>query len=87
MEFTVLGDTVNLASRLESLNKEHKTKMLLSEATFEIIRGAIDTIYLGAVAVRGKSVPMKLYTAASLVSEDASKEAAEWKQAAAGRVS
>ncbi len=65
MEFTVLGDTVNLASRLESLNKEHKTKLLLSEETFEIIGGAIDTIYLGAVPVRGKSVPMKLYTAAS----------------------
>jgi adenylate cyclase len=69
MEFTVLGDTVNLASRLESLNKEHKTKLLLSEATFEIIGGAIDTFYLGTVAVRGKSVPMKLYTAASLVQE------------------
>ena len=71
MEFTVLGDTVNLASRLESLNKEHKTKLLLSEATFEIIGGAIDTLYLGSVSVRGKSVPMKLYTAASLVSKEA----------------
>jgi adenylate cyclase len=71
MEFTVLGDTVNLASRLESLNKEHKTKLLLSEATLETMGGAIDTLYLGEVAVRGKSVPMKLYTVTSLVPEEA----------------
>ena len=40
MEFTVLGDTVNLASRLESLNKEHKTKLLLSGATHDMAAGA-----------------------------------------------
>lgn len=67
MEFTVLGDTVNLASRLESLNKEHKTKLLLSEETREMIGGALDTHFLGTVAVRGKSVPMKLYTMTSLM--------------------
>jgi adenylate cyclase len=86
MEFTVLGDTVNLASRLESLNKEHKTKLLLSEATFEIIGGAIDTLYLGSVSVRGKSVPMKLYTAASLVSEELPRETPD-AATVAGRVS
>jgi len=65
MEFTVLGDTVNLASRLESLNKEHKTKMLLSDATLALSNGTIDTKYLGEVAVRGKTEPMKLYTVTS----------------------
>ncbi len=64
MEFTVLGDTVNLASRLESLNKEHKTKLLLSHATREMAGGAMDTQYLGEVPVRGKTVPMKIYTVA-----------------------
>ncbi|HEY4087286.1 MAG TPA: adenylate/guanylate cyclase domain-containing protein [Bryobacteraceae bacterium] len=67
MEFTVLGDTVNLASRLESLNKEQKTKMLLSQEALEMSRGRIDTVYVGAVPVRGKTEPMKVYTVKSLV--------------------
>jgi adenylate cyclase len=71
MEFTVLGDTVNLASRLESLNKEHKTKLLLSEATLETMGGEIDTFCLGEVTVRGKTAPMKLFTVTSLVPEEA----------------
>lgn len=70
MEFTVLGDTVNLASRLESLNKEHKTKLLLSGSTYEMLGAGIDTVYLGSVPVRGKTEPMKLYTVASLMTDD-----------------
>jgi adenylate cyclase len=87
MEFTVLGDTVNLASRLESLNKEHKTKLLLSEETFEMLGGSIDTIYLGAVPVRGKSVPMKLYTAASLMIEKPAQSVESKEATVAGSVS
>jgi adenylate cyclase len=67
MEFTVLGNTVNLASRLESLNKEQKTKLLLSQETYEMCGGKIDTQYVGEVPVRGKTEPMKLYTVKSLV--------------------
>jgi adenylate cyclase len=67
MEFTVLGDTVNLASRLESMNKEHKTKLLLSEATRELLENQVQVEYLGSVAIRGKTLPMKIYTATALL--------------------
>lgn len=71
MEYTALGDTVNLASRLESLNKEHKTRLLMSDTTQALLRNEVETVHLGAIAVRGKTAPIHLYTVASLVASNA----------------
>jgi adenylate cyclase len=69
MEFTVLGDTVNLASRLESLNKEHHTKLLMTDATEGKLGSQVETMHLGQVPVRGKTQPIELFTVKSLVAE------------------
>ncbi len=66
MEYTVLGDTVNLASRLESLNKEMKSHMILSEATRDLLRGGINLYHLGHVPIRGKAEPLNVYTVLEL---------------------
>lgn len=66
MEFTVLGDTVNLASRIESLNKEQHTRLLMSEATQRMLNGQVATVPLGAAPVKGKTLPIQLFTVASL---------------------
>jgi adenylate cyclase len=67
MEFTVLGDTVNLASRLESMNKELKSRLLMSDATQELLDNQVEVKCLGSVTIRGKTLPMKIYTAATLI--------------------
>jgi adenylate cyclase len=61
-EFTVMGDTVNLASRLEQLNKEHGTRLVLSDAVVTALgpeAGAV--VPLGAVAVRGYADPVRVW--------------------------
>ena len=70
MEYTVLGDTVNVAARLESLNKDQRTRLLMSTEAREMLGGQIDTIYLGSVPVKGKSEKMRLYTVTSLLDDE-----------------
>ena len=61
--YTVHGDDVNLTSRLEQLNKEFGTRIIVSEQTRALIEpGKFDFRALGEVAVRGRQRPVRIYT-------------------------
>ncbi|GAB4268209.1 MAG: hypothetical protein Kow0029_03410 [Candidatus Rifleibacteriota bacterium] len=78
MNFTCLGDGVNLASRLEGANKPYDTLIMISEPVFKRIdKEKFSTRFLDYLAVKGKDQPIKVYELRGLKSE----EAKEWLEA------
>jgi adenylate cyclase len=61
MSYTVIGDNVNLGSRLESLNKNYQSRIIISDATRSRLKGQYDIRPLGAVTVKGKTRAVDIY--------------------------
>jgi adenylate cyclase len=65
LEYTMVGDTANTASRIESLTKELGHPVLLSESTLELMtRPPADLVYVDEVTVRGRSKPTRVWSLA-----------------------
>lgn len=65
-DYTAMGDNVNLASRLEGLNKYYGTTILITEHTQNIISDSFESRKLDAVQVKGKEKPILIYELLSL---------------------
>lgn len=59
--FTIMGDNVNLASRLEGLNKQFGTRLIISESTYEPVREKMLARELDFIRVMGKMRPVRIY--------------------------
>jgi adenylate cyclase len=74
MDFSVIGDSVNLASRIETLNRELGTRILISEDTYQAVKDYVHTRGPRPVAIRGKEDVVNVYELLDWINPEDAKE-------------
>jgi adenylate cyclase len=70
MDYTLMGDNVNLGARLEGTNKVYGTKVIISEFTYEFVKDRIVARELDLIRVKGKHLPVKIYELIDLIDDN-----------------
>jgi adenylate cyclase len=61
MDYTVIGDNVNLGARLEGLTRQYNNHIIISESTYAKVEQIVEAKELGTVTVKGKQLPVLIY--------------------------
>ena len=70
LTFTVMGDNVNIAARLEQLNKQYGTYVMCTQETVDACRGAFGFDFKGEIAVKGRAQEVKIFAVSPVDGED-----------------
>lgn len=71
LKYTVIGDPVNVAARLEGLNKDLGTTVLITDETYAIVRERVDVKDRGAIPVKGRVQPVRVYEVLAVMGDGA----------------
>lgn len=70
MNYTLMGDNVNLGARLEGVNKIYKTNILISESTYGLVADRVKVRELDIIRVKGKNKPVVIYELIDYIEDD-----------------